>query len=184
MKDVTNSTVSGAEFGGHKVIFITGGQRSGKSSYAQKLAESLANNPVYLATSRIWDNEFKARVQRHQSDRGENWQTIEEEKQLSKLNLEGRVVLLDCITLWLTNIFFDNQYHVNQSLDEAKREWQNFVSQDFTLIVVSNELGMGVIPENEASRKFTDLQGWMNQHIAAMANEVFLMVSGIPVKIK
>jgi len=184
MNDALNSVVSTPLSCGGKVIFITGGQRSGKSSYAQKLAESLTDKPVYLATSRIWDDEFKARVQRHQSDRGENWQTIEEEKQLSKLNLEGRVVLLDCITLWLTNIFFDNKYQVNQSLDEAKREWLNFVSQDFTLIVVSNELGMGVIPENEASRKFTDLHGWMNQHIAAMANEVFLMVSGIPIKIK
>lgn len=184
MNDALNSVVSAPLSGGGKVIFITGGQRSGKSRYAQQLAESLTGNPVYLATSRIWDDEFKSRVQRHQSDRGENWQTIEEEKQLSKLSLKGRVVLLDCITLWLTNIFFDNQYQVDQSLDEAKREWQQFVGQNFTLIVVSNELGMGVIPENEASRKFTDLQGWMNQHIAAMADEVFLMVSGIPVKIK
>lgn len=184
MKYVTNQILTMSKPGGCKVIFITGGQRSGKSSYAQKLAESLTGNPVYLATSRIWDDEFKARVQRHQSDRGENWQTIEEEKQLSKLNLEGRVVLLDCITLWLTNIFYDNQYQVDRSLDEAKREWQHFTGQNFTLIVVSNELGMGVIPDNEASRKFTDLQGWMNQHIAAMADEVFLMVSGIPVKIK
>jgi adenosylcobinamide kinase/adenosylcobinamide-phosphate guanylyltransferase len=184
MNETNNHVQSEHSVEQRRIIFITGGQRSGKSSYAQKLAESLTGTPVYLATSRIWDDEFKARVQRHQSDRGENWQTIEEEKQLSKLNLEGRVVLLDCITLWLTNIFYDNQYQVDQSLDEAKREWQQLASQDFTLIVVSNELGMGVIPENEASRKFTDLQGWMNQHIASMSTEVFLMVSGIPVKIK
>jgi adenosylcobinamide kinase/adenosylcobinamide-phosphate guanylyltransferase len=167
-----------------KVIFITGGQRSGKSRYAQQLAESLSKHPVYLATSRVWDDEFRARIKRHQNDRGDHWQNFEEEKHLGKVKLEGRVVLLDCITLWLTNIFFDNQYQVDISLDDAKREWQQFVSQDFTLVVVSNELGMGVIAENEASRKFTDLQGWMNQHIAAMAGEVYLMVSGIPVKIK
>jgi adenosylcobinamide kinase / adenosylcobinamide-phosphate guanylyltransferase len=186
MNEATNHAVSSPIIGrlGCRIIFITGGQRSGKSRYAQQLAESFTDKPVYLATSRIWDDEFKARVQRHQHDRGDNWETIEEERQLSKLDLEGRVVLLDCITLWLTNIFYDNQYQVDISLEEAKREWQQFTDQDFTLIVVSNELGMGVVAENEASRKFTDLQGWMNQHIAAMADEVFLMVSGIPMKVK
>ncbi len=166
------------------LIFITGGQRSGKSRYAQQMAESLTSQPVYLATARIWDDDFRLRVERHRSDRGQQWQTIEEEKQLSKLRLEGKVVLLDCITLWLTNIFHDNQYLIDISLEEAKQEWQNFTRQNFTLIVVSNELGMGIHPENEVARKFADLQGWMNQHIAAMANEVYLMVSGIPVRIK
>ena len=167
-----------------RILFITGGQRSGKSRYAQQLAESFTGHPVYLATSRVWDDDFRTRIQRHQNDRGDKWQTIEEEKRLGKLKFEGKVVLLDCITLWLTNIFHDNQYQIAVSLEEAKREWQQFINQDFTLIVVSNELGMGVHAENEASRKFTDLQGWMNQHIAALADEVYLMVSGIPVKIK
>lgn len=167
-----------------EIIFITGGQRSGKSLYARKLADKLTNQPIFLATSRVWDDDFKERIQRHQKDRGEQWQTIEEEKKISKLNLENRVVLLDCITLWLTNIFHDNQYKLDISLEEAKNEWQKFVDHDFTLIVVSNELGMGIHSENEASRKFADLQGWMNQYIAAMANEVCLMISGIPVKIR
>jgi adenosylcobinamide kinase / adenosylcobinamide-phosphate guanylyltransferase len=167
-----------------KVIFITGGQRSGKSRYAQQMAESLTDQPVYLATSRIWDEDFRARVVRHQSDRGDQWQTIEEEKHLGAHKLEGRVVLLDCITLWLTNIFHDNQYQVDISLEEAKREWDQFAQQSFTLIAVSNELGMGIHPENEAARKFADLQGWMNQHIARMSDDVYLMVSGIPLKIK
>lgn len=167
-----------------RVALITGGQRSGKSRYAQQLAESLTGQPVYLATARLWDDDFKARVLRHQSDRGSNWSTIEEEKQLSRHNLTGRVVVLDCITLWLTNLFHDNQYQTDATLTEAKAEWERFTEQDFTLLVVSNELGMGVHPENEAARKFADLQGWMNQHIAAMADEVILMVSGIPVKIK
>lgn len=166
------------------VTFITGGQRSGKSRYAQQLAESKTSNPVYVATARVWDDEFRKRIERHQSDRGNHWQTIEEEKHLSKLNVETRVVLLDCITLWLTNIFHDNNYDVDQSLREAQTEWKQLLEKDVDLIVVSNELGMGVIAENEIARKFTDLQGWMNQHIAALANEVILMVSGIPVKIK
>ncbi len=167
-----------------KITFITGGQRSGKSRYAQELAEQISNEPVYLATAHIWDADFEQRVRRHQSDRGEMWTTIEEEIEIGSLTLDGKTVLLDCITLWLTNIFYKNKSDVNQSLEKAKEVWENFVKKDITLIVVSNELGMGVHPENELARKFADLQGWMNQHIAQTADEVFLMVSGIPLKIK
>lgn len=167
-----------------QITFITGGQRSGKSSHAQTLAESKSDAPIYLATSRIWDEDFKKRVQRHQSDRGEHWTTIEEEKQLSKLQLEGKTVLLDCITLWLTNIFYDNGNDVEKALDEAKAEWDRLIEQKMELIVVSNELGMSIHAENDIARKFTDLQGWMNQYIAKKANRVVLMVSGIPVAIK
>ena len=167
-----------------QIIFITGGQRSGKSSYAQKLAEDKADNPVYLATARIWDEDFRARIKRHRSNRCENWQTIEEEKNFDKLELQSKTIVLDCITLWLTNIFHDAEYNLEDSLEEAKSIWDNFVRQDFTLIVVSNELGMGIHPENENAIKFADLQGWINQHIAALADNVYFMVSGIPLKIK
>lgn len=167
-----------------KITFITGGQRSGKSRYAQEFAEQTSDEPVYLATAHIWDTDFENRVKRHQSDRGEKWTTIEEEIEIDRLFLDGKTVLLDCITLWLTNIFYKNKSDVNQSLEKAKEVWQNFVKKDITLIVVSNELGMGVHPENELARKFADLQGWMNQHIAQTADEVFLMISGIPLKIK
>jgi len=166
------------------IALITGGQRSGKSSFAQKLAEDLSDSPIYLATSRKWDKDFENRIKRHQADRGEQWQTTEEEKEIGKLNLAGKTVVLDCITLWLTNIFHDNNYEIESSLQYAKLQWQQFINQDFTLLVVSNELGMGVHPENEAARKFADLQGWMNQHIAKSADEVYLMVSGIPMKVK
>lgn len=164
--------------------FITGGQRSGKSSFAQELAEDMSDKPIYLATARIWDKDFEDRIKRHQSDRGDNWQTTEEEKELSKLNLEGKTVLLDCVTLWLTNIYHDFNYDVDKSLEFAKNQWEQFIAQDFVLIVVSNELGMGVHPENEAARKFADLQGWMNQFIAKTADDVYFMVSGIPMKVK
>jgi adenosylcobinamide kinase/adenosylcobinamide-phosphate guanylyltransferase len=166
------------------ITFITGGQRSGKSRFAQVLAEKQSGNPIYLATARKWDEDFEKRIQRHQSDRGDKWQTIEEEKELGKLKMAGKTVLLDCITLWLTNIYYDNNYDVEISLEYAKLQWKEFANQDFNLIVVSNELGMGVHPENEAARKFADLQGWANQFIAKEADEVFLMVAGIPWKIK
>lgn len=167
-----------------EITFITGGQRSGKSSFAQRLAEEKSKLPIYLATARIWDDDFKLRVERHRSDRGDNWQTIEEEFQISKHDLSGKTVLLDCITLWLTNIFYDSKNDIDQSLELAKKEWDKFIKQNFNLIVVSNEVGMGVHPINEVARKFADLQGWMNQYIAKSANNVYLMVSGIPVKIK
>lgn len=166
------------------ITFITGGARSGKSRFAQQLAEQASKSPVYLATARIWDEDFADRVKRHQNDRDEKWVTIEEEKELSKHDFTGRTVLLDCITLWLTNFFHDQKYLVDESLDAAKKEWQKFISQDMNLIVVSNELGMGVHPEHETARKFADLQGWMNQFIAEQADKVYLMVSGIEVKIK
>ncbi len=167
-----------------KITFITGGQRSGKSSFAQRLAEEKSNVPIYLATAHIWDDDFNARVERHKSDRGNHWKTIEEEIFLSKFRLAGKTVLLDCITLWLTNIYYQNKNDVDKSLEIAKSEWDKFIEHKFNLIVVSNELGMGVHPENEMARKFADLQGWMNQYIAKSANKVILMVSGIPVNIK
>jgi adenosylcobinamide kinase/adenosylcobinamide-phosphate guanylyltransferase len=167
-----------------RLILITGGQRSGKSSHAQNMALAFSSRPVYVATSRIWDEDHRQRVLRHQKDRDERWENIEEEKALSQLQLNGRVVLLDCITLWLTNFFYDNNSDVNKSLEEAKAEFDKFIRNDFTLIAVTNEIGMGGHGENELQRKFTDLQGWMNQYIAAKADEVILMVSGIAVKVK
>jgi len=167
-----------------QITFITGGARSGKSSFAQRMAEEQSENPIYLATARVWDDDFRQRIKRHQNDRGPHWINIEQEKELSACDVDGQTVLLDCITLWLTNIFFDNQFDIDRSLDEAKTEWNRFVQKEMNLIVVSNELGMGVHPAEESARKFADLQGWMNQYIARQASKVFLMVSGIPVKIK
>jgi adenosylcobinamide kinase/adenosylcobinamide-phosphate guanylyltransferase len=167
-----------------KVIFISGGQRSGKSSYAMQKALELSANPVYLATSRIWDQDFKNRVEKHKQDRSDQWTNIEEEKQISNHDLTGKTVVIDCITLWLTNYFSDNNFDAEESLKQAKLEWNKFINQDLTVFVISNELGMGIHAETESARKFTDLQGWMNQHIAQNADEVFLMVSGIPMKVK
>lgn len=167
-----------------KIILITGGQRSGKSGYAQRLALSLSPRPVYMATSRIWDEEFRQRVERHQRDRGPEWTNIEEEKFLSRHDVDGRVVVIDCITLWGTNFFFDNESRIDQSLALLKEEFDKFTTQAACFIFVTNELGMGGVPMDEIQRKFTDLQGWLNQYIASQADEVILMVSGIPVKIK
>lgn len=167
-----------------RIILITGGSRSGKSTFAEKMALELSEAPVYLATARIWDEEFRERVRRHQERRGPQWTNIEEEKYLSRHALEGRVVLVDCLTLWCTNFFFDLDSDVDGALAEARTEFDRFTSQDATFIFVTNEIGMGGTSDNEIQRKFTDLQGWMNQYAASRADEVYLMVSGIPVKIK
>ena len=167
-----------------KIILITGGQRSGKSSKAEELALQLSANPVYLATAHIWDEEFKERVRKHQERRGPQWTNIEEETALSQHDMTGRVVVIDCVTLWLTNFFFQNNSDTALSLELAKAEFDAFTQQDATYIFVTNEIGSGGVSENAIQRKFTDLQGWMNQYIASKADEVILMVSGIAVNIK
>ncbi len=167
-----------------RIIYISGGQRSGKSDFAQRMAEELSDNPTYLATAKCWDKEFEKRIERHKASRGEHWCNIEQEHYISQLELEGRVVLMDCVTLWLTNIFSDCNYDLEASLAEAKHEWNLFIQKEFTVIVVSNEIGMGVIPMERSSRAFVDLQGWMNQYIAASADDVYTMISGIPLRIK
>ena len=167
-----------------QIILVTGGSRSGKSSYAEKLALSLSQHPVYIATSRIWDEEFRQRVLYHQARRGEEWINIEEEKELSRHQFNGHVVLIDCVTLWSTNFFFDLESDIESSLHTIKNEFDQFTAQDATFIFVTNEIGMGGVAENEVQRKFTDLQGWVNQYIAQNADQVVLMVSGIPMKIK
>lgn len=166
------------------IILITGGQRSGKSKKAEELALSLSENPVYMATAHIWDEEFQERVRKHQERRGPQWTNIEEERNLSFHDMKGRVVVIDCVTLWLTNFFFANDSDVDKSLEEAKAEFDKFTTPDATYIFVTNEIGLGGVSENAVQRKFSDLQGWMNQYIAEKADEVILMVSGIEMKIK
>ena len=173
-----------------RIILITGGQRSGKSVTAERMALSMSDNPVYLATAHIWDEEFRKRVEKHQQRRGPQWTNIEEEKYLSRHKVEGRVVVVDCLTLWCTNFFFARekaeweQPTVDSALEELKAEFDRFTDQDAVFIFVTNEIGSGGVSENAIQRRFTDLEGWMNQYVAKKADEVILMVSGIEVKIK
>ena len=167
-----------------RIILITGGQRSGKSSKAEEMALSLSENPVYMATAHIWDEEFRERVRKHQERRGPQWTNIEEETALSKHDMTGRVVVIDCVTLWLTNFFFANDSNTDISLELAQAEFDKFTEAEASYIFVTNEIGSGGVSDNAIQRKFTDLQGWMNQYIAQKADEVILMVSGISVNIK
>ncbi len=173
-----------------KIILITGGQRSGKSVYAENLALSLSPSPIYLATAHIWDEEFMIRVKKHQERRGSNWTNIEEEKFLSRHNISNKVCVIDCLTLWCTNFFYDknrdikDQPSVDEALSALKNEFDKFTDQDATFIFVTNEIGSGGVSDNVIQRRFTDMEGWMNQYVASKSDEVILMVSGIPLKIK
>lgn len=179
-----------------KIILITGGQRSGKSRRAEELALSLSEQPVYVATAHIWDEEFRQRVALHQERRGPQWTNIEEEKELSRHDVNGRVVLIDCCTLWATNFWYaalcDGNGNERQleSIDtqavlkQITSEFDRFTAQDATFIFVTNEIGLGGVSANAVQRRFTDLLGWLNQYIAQRADEVLFMVSGIEMKIK
>ena len=166
------------------IYLITGGERSGKSSYAQQLALSLSTSPTYLATARKWDSSFEKRIERHQAERGAQWKNLEVEKEIGSCALDGEVVVIDCVTLWCTNFFMEFDSNVASSLEAVKKEFDKFTQQDATFIFVTNEIGWGGVSENKLQRKFTDLQGWTNQYIASHADDVYLMASGIPVKIK
>lgn len=166
------------------IHLVTGGQRSGKSRFAEELALQKSENPIYLATSRVWDEEFAKRIEKHRQQRSDQWITIEEQMDIASLDFNGKVALLDCITLWLTNIFDGHSFDKELTLQYAKNQWDELIKREMELIVVGNEIGMGVIPMEKSTRSFVDLHGEMNQFIAQSANEVTLMVSGIPVKVK
>ena len=166
------------------IYYISGGARSGKSRYAMRLAKSLSENPIYLATARLWDADFKQRINRHKTDRDDSWEVIEKEKNLFEIDFTLRVVVVDCITLWLTNYWMDLHQNMNTALSEFKNETDKLVLQDATFIFISNEIGMGLHPHEEKSRKFVDLQGWANQYVADKADKAIFMVSGLPIEVK
>ena len=166
------------------IIFITGGARSGKSHFAQQRALQLHPNPVYVATAKIRDEDFRQRVMRHQADRGPEWRNYEAYRDLHLLPLQNQTVVIDCVTLWLTNFLADHDNDPEKSLAAFKKEIDQLSQLPGTFLIVSNELGMGLHAATDVGRKFTDLQGWANQYVAAKAGEAILMVSGLPLYLK
>jgi adenosylcobinamide kinase/adenosylcobinamide-phosphate guanylyltransferase len=170
-----------------KVYFITGGARSGKSAFAEKLASTLNGKRAYIATAQALDAEMAARIEKHREDRGTMWDTYEEPlavaELLAKLSRSYDVALLDCLTLWLSNVMAraDGDGDVQSRSDELIAAIRGFKG---SCIVVSNEVGLGIVPENPLARKFRDSAGMLNQKIAQAADEVYFTASGIPVKIK
>lgn len=161
------------------ITLVLGGTRSGKSRYAQELARQLSLRPLYVATSRPWDADHQARIARHQRERGPEWTTVECEQELGELALDGEVAVIDCMTLWLSNFFSDQQGDLERCLARARAIIDVLAERRATLLLVSNELGQSLHAPSEVGRKFVDLQGWVNQHIAARAENVAWMVAGI-----
>ncbi len=163
---------------------MVGGTRSGKSRHAQSLALERSEAPVYVATSRIWDDDHRRRIERHRRERGSEWRTLEVDTQLAEAPIEGQVAVVDCVTLWLSSLFADWQGDVERCLSFATQQIDALAERPGEIIFVSNELGQGVHAPTELGRKFADLQGLVNQHLARRAERVVWMVAGIGVVIK
>lgn len=173
-------------------ILVTGGVRSGKSKFAQDLAGKLGERVIYLATAQAFDDEMEERIAKHRMHRPDSWETIEEPIEIIPAILRrksGDTVLLDCLTLYLTNLFFkyeklalkEQEGVINAQIGVLA---ETIKRSEANIVIVTNEIGWGVVPENELARRFRDLAGWANQTIASVCEEVYLLVSGLPVRIK
>lgn len=176
-----------------ELIFILGGARSGKSSFALKLAESIKGKRLYIATAEALDDEMAKRIKKHKKERGNNWNTIEEPIRIAnviKRNKGYDVILLDCLTLWVSNLMHREARSKGQGARGGRtlQKITDLISAckkaKASIIIVSNEVGLGIVPDNPLARQFRDIAGFANQKIADAAGEVYFMVSGIPSKIK
>lgn len=178
-----------------KVHLVLGGARSGKSRFAEKAAMDSGKEVVYIATATVYDDEMQARINRHIDDRPKHWLTIEEPlllaQTLKKYANKDKCLLVDCLTLWLTNVLMAEQAqaanagHGIKSLAEYKEELLGVLSElPGQVILVSNEVGQGVVPMGELSRRFVDEAGWLHQDIARIAQQVTLVVAGLPMQLK
>ncbi len=173
-----------------RLFFITGGARSGKSDFALKLAELIKGKRLYIATAEALDDEMTERIKKHKKERGNNWDTFEEPIKIAdviKRNKRYDVILLDCLTLWISNLMHKKagvrgqgpgvRKAIKELITACKKPKAN-------IIIVSNEVGLGIVPDNKLARQFRDIAGMANQKIAEAADEVYFMVSGIPMRVK
>lgn len=171
-----------------RLTFITGGARSGKSGYAQRLAEACPGPLLYVATAGIHDAEMAQRVRLHQAERGERWRTLEEPlwpaRRLPEAAIGQGALLLDCVTLWLTNLLFHHGEEPAPVLAEVDRFLALLPHLEAPLFLVSNEVGGGIVPEHPLGRLFRDLAGTVNQRLAAACDEAWLVVAGLPLRLK
>ena len=166
------------------LIYVTGGARSGKSRFAEELASREGGQVTYLVTAQAFDAEMTERIGRHRADRPERWHTLEEPLELAAV-LAGleRTVLLDCLSLWVSNLMLrgDSDELILRAAD-AVIDAQ--AGRGGVLIAVSNEVGSGIVPDNALARRYRDTLGWVNQRFAAASDEAWLLVSGLPVRLK
>jgi adenosylcobinamide kinase/adenosylcobinamide-phosphate guanylyltransferase len=166
------------------VALVLGGARSGKSRFAESLVEASGLEPVYLATAQALDGEMKERIAMHRARRGPAWRTIEEPLDLAgtieRTSAANKMVLVECLTLWVSNLMLmEADFDVEQS-----RLLAVLAGLSGPVVMVSNEVGLGIVPENEMARRFGELAGDLNQKIAALASTVHLVVAGLPITVK
>ena len=177
-----------------KIILVTGGARSGKSLFAEKYALAQGGHMAYIATAQIYDQEMKTRVELHRARRANRWQTFEapyDAHQTMELAAkEANIILFDCLTLYTSNLLL-----TPNSADQPEEKYQYIMEQidkllvsarasQATVLFVTNEVGMGIVPDNALARQYRDIAGMVNQKVAACADEVYLVVSGLAIEIK
>lgn len=176
-----------------EIILITGGSRSGKSAFAQRTAETLPGPRAYIATCPVIDPEMGERIRKHkEARRGKGWETIEETVDLAGVIRRSgsfRVLLVDCLTLWINNLLYEagkrgELFTEETAIDRCRELTDSCGPFNGTVIFVTNEVGMGIVPDNETARQFRDIAGRCNREIAAAAGTVTLVVSGIPIHLK
>ena len=170
-----------------KFVLITGGVRSGKTSFSEELAKRAGKEYVYIATTVPLDKEMKERVRKHKSTRSKIWKVVEEPmdviRVLKREDKKGKVILLDCLTLLITNWLMKR--YKETIIEKKIKEIADFGRDSkASLIIVSNEVGMGIVPKNKLARSFRDIQGLCNQILAKSAKEVYFMAAGMPVRLK
>lgn len=166
-----------------RLVFIIGGARSGKSAHAERLIEALPAPWIYVATGQAFDGEMEDRIAEHKARRDQRWRTIEAPLELAKALRdvpEGEPVLVDCLTLWLSNQILA----VRDVAKESAGLVEVLAAPRGPWFVVSNEVGLGIVPDNALARRFRDAAGRLNQEVAAVADEVLLMAAGLPIKVK
>jgi len=183
-----------------KLILVTGGARSGKSTFAEEKAKEFGQDVLYVATSKPIDDEMKQRIAKHRAQRPAQWETLEEYKNLDvalvNITKNKDAVLLDCITIMVTNLMMDECFDWENLTRGKVEEIERFIEQQINkliniskvverpFIIVTNEVGLGVVPPSAIGRDFRDIAGRMNQILARAADEVYFCVSGIPMKVK
>ncbi|MCX7882897.1 MAG: bifunctional adenosylcobinamide kinase/adenosylcobinamide-phosphate guanylyltransferase [Brevinematales bacterium] len=175
-----------------KMILVTGGRRSGKSSFAERYALEASEHPLYVATGVELDEEFRIRIEHHRTTRDKRFLTIEEPFRVKEVIEKQRcfsVIVWECVTMWLANHFHARGWVFPETAEKSLKEELVAIVEcvqalDHTLIVVTNEIGLGVIPADEVSRRYGDVLGRYNQYLASVSDEVYFLVSGIPWRLK
>ena len=187
--------------GARRAIYITGGARSGKSSFAESLASEISERVLYVATSEAFDQEMKDRVKKHQAQRPSTWDTVEIFQNLQSLRdeevfLKAKVLLLDCLGFLLNNLmYYSNLDFENLDFEALDKFEQSVLGEiedlvklveksDKSLIIVSNEIGMGIVPNDPLSRAYRDILGRLNRRAQELSNEAYILISGIPLQLK